>query len=190
MDLCRTGAHAKHQQYPYMDGKVTQTKSIQEALSLQPWASATAGQGPRYLRVVGFIERAVADGRLKPGDRLPPQRQLAQLLDLDLTTVTRAYAEAQARQLIYARGAYGTFVSSPKVELAPIVDLGMNIPPPPAQLDVGDVLKRGMEQVLTRTDANLLMTYHPIGGSLRRCWAESSRPVSPFVQARRQRWRV
>ncbi|WP_233510815.1 PLP-dependent aminotransferase family protein [Dyella psychrodurans] len=143
---------------------MTRTISIQEA-PLELWAAATAGQGPRYLRIVGFIERAIADGRLRPGDRVPPQRQLAGLLDIDLTTVTRAYAEAQARQLIHARGAYGTFVSSPKVELAPIIDLGMNIPPPPGQVDLGELLKQCVGQVLTHTDANALMTYHPSGGS-------------------------
>ena len=143
---------------------MTRTKSIQEDPSLALWRDAMAGQGPRYLRIVGFIERAMADGRLRPGDRLPPQRQLAALLGLDLTTVTRAYAEARTRQFIDARGAYGTFISSPKVELAPIVDLGMNIPPPPAGLDLGELIKRGVEQVLTRVDANLLMTYHASGG--------------------------
>jgi DNA-binding transcriptional MocR family regulator len=129
------------------------------------WRDAADGQGPRYLRVVGFIERAMADGKLRAGDRLPPQRQLASWLDLDLTTITRAYAEARARQLIHARGAYGTFIAPPKVELAPIVDLGMNIPPPPAGLDFGELMKRGVEQVLTRVDAHLLMTYHASGGS-------------------------
>ncbi|WP_230473490.1 PLP-dependent aminotransferase family protein [Dyella choica] len=113
---------------------------------------------------MGFIERAIADGRLVPGDRLPPQRQLADLLKLDLTTVTRAYSEAKARQLVHARGAYGTFIAAPKVELAPLVDLGMNMPPPPAGLDLGDLIKRGIEQVLTRVDANLLMAYHASGG--------------------------
>jgi DNA-binding transcriptional MocR family regulator len=157
--------HTKRQQNPYIDGEMTRTKSIQDDPAIERWRGATGGQGPRYLRIVGFIERAIADGRLKVGDRLPPQRQLAGWLELDLTTVTRAYAEARARQLIYARGAYGTFIAAPKVELAPIIDLGMNIPPPPAGLDFGELMKRGVEQVLTRVDANLLMTYHANGGN-------------------------
>ena len=72
------------------------------------FGSFVAGGGPRYLQIVGFIERAIADGLLRPGDRLPPQRQLAAQLGVDLTTVTRGFTEARRRQLIDARGAFGT----------------------------------------------------------------------------------
>jgi DNA-binding transcriptional MocR family regulator len=165
MDLATRCAHTNDRQYPYIGGKVTRTKSIQEAEGGVDWSAALSGQGPRYLQIVRFLERAMAEGRLRPGDRLPPQRDLAGQLHLDLTTVTRAYAEARARDLIHARGALGTYISTPKVELTPVVDLSMNIPPPPASLDFADLLKRGVEQVLTRADANMLMTYHPGGGS-------------------------
>jgi DNA-binding transcriptional MocR family regulator len=131
-----------------------------------PWVGTfTAGGGPRYLQIVGFIERAIADGRLRPGERLPPQRQLAAQLGVDLTTVTRGFTEARRRQLIDARGALGTFVAAPKVELAPRVDLSMNIPPPPAGVDLEALLREGMTQVLIRSDIDLLMTYHLGGGS-------------------------
>jgi len=123
------------------------------------------GKGARYLQVVAAMEQAVADGGLSPGDRLPPQRQLAELLGVDLTTVTRALAEAKRRHLVEARGALGTFVAAPTVELAQMVDLSMNVPPPPEGLDFDDLLRRGMSQVLMRTDANLLMTYQLGGGS-------------------------
>jgi len=133
---------------------------------LAPWARAFAAGGePRYLQIVGFIERAITDGALRPGDRLPPQRQLAAHLGVDLTTVTRAFTEARRRQLIDARGALGTFVAAPKVELAQRVDLGMNIPPPPAGVDLGARLREGVSQVLIRSDVDLLMTYHLGGGS-------------------------
>ncbi len=140
------------------------TKSIQGPPGALDWAGALGGQGPRYQRVIRFLERAISDGQLRPGDRLPPQRQLAEQLKLDLTTVTRAYAEARARDLIHARGTLGTFVSMPKVELSPVIDLSMNIPPPPAGIDFTDLLKRGLAQVLTYTDADKLMNYQPSGG--------------------------
>ncbi|MFY0100221.1 GntR family transcriptional regulator, partial [Acinetobacter baumannii] len=77
--------------------------------------------------------------RLKPGDRLPPQRMLADRLDVDLTTVTRAYGEARRRQLLEGRGAAGSFVAAPKVDLSQVIDLSMNIPPPPAGIDLDDL---------------------------------------------------
>ncbi|AJK48420.1 PLP-dependent aminotransferase family protein [Burkholderia plantarii] len=134
--------------------------------AIDAWNDALAeGQGPRYLQIAGFIERAIADGRLQPGDRVPPQRQLAQRLGVDLTTVTRGFNEARQRHLLEARGPLGTFVAAPKAELAQRVDLSMNIPPPPAGVDLEQLLRRGMSQVLLRSDIDLLMTYHVGGGS-------------------------
>lgn len=141
------------------------TRPIQEPGAALDWTDALGGRGPRYLQVLHFLERAIADGRLRPGDRLPPQRQLARQLGLDLTTVTRVYAEASARQLIHARGALGTFVSAPMVELSPVLDLGMNMPPPPARIDVAGLLKDGMAQVLAHADIDKLVSYQTGGGS-------------------------
>lgn len=121
--------------------------------------------GPRFLQIADALQAAVAHGSLKPGDRLPPQRQLAALLDVDLTTITRAYDEARRRNLLEGRGARGTYVAAPKVELTSILDLSMNTPPPPAGVDFDDMVKQGLSQVLMRADSQLLMTYHLGGGS-------------------------
>jgi DNA-binding transcriptional MocR family regulator len=121
--------------------------------------------GPRYLQIADSLERAMFEGRLKPGDRLPPQRELAAQLKVDLTTITRAYDEAKRRNLVEGRGARGTYVSVPKVELAQVLDLSMNIPPPPAGVTFDDLLKQGVSQVLLRADNEQLMTYHLGGGS-------------------------
>jgi DNA-binding transcriptional MocR family regulator len=131
------------------------------------WADGIrGGVGPLYLRIVDALERAVAQGHLRPGDRLPAQRQLASRLGVDLTTVTRAYAEARRQHLLEARGPVGTYVAAPKVELTQMVDLSMNIPPPPAGIDLADLLKQGVSQVLMRSDVDLLMTYHLGGGGV------------------------
>ncbi|WP_090320061.1 PLP-dependent aminotransferase family protein [Duganella sp. CF517] len=121
--------------------------------------------GPRFLQIADALQAAVLNGALKPGDRLPPQRQLAGQLDVDLTTVTRAYDEARRRNLLEGRGARGTYVAAPKVELTSILDLSMNTPPPPAGVDFDDMLKQGLSQVLMRADTDLLMGYHLGGGS-------------------------
>ena len=144
---------------------MSQLKSIQDGLS-PIWLPRLAGnQGPRFLQIADALQAAVADGSLKPGDRLPPQRRLAAQLAVDLTTVTRAYDEARRRNLLEGRGARGTYVAAPKVELTPVLDLSMNTPPPPAGVDFDDMLKQGLSQVLTRADNDLLMTYHLGGGS-------------------------
>ncbi|MDN2708989.1 PLP-dependent aminotransferase family protein [Janthinobacterium sp. SUN118] len=130
------------------------------------WLPRLAGnRGPRFLQIADALQAAVADGSLAPGDRLPPQRQLAARLDVDLTTITRAYDEARRRNLLEGRGARGTYVAAPKVELTAILDLSMNTPPPPDGVDFDDMLKQGLSQVLMRADNELLMTYHLGGGS-------------------------
>lgn len=142
---------------------MSQLKTIQDAM---PWMPQLAAHGgPRFLQIADALQAAVADGSLKPGDRLPPQRQLATQLDVDLTTVTRAYDEARRRNLLEGRGARGTYVAAPKVELTSLLDLSMNTPPPPHGVDFDDLLKQGLSQVLMRADNELLMTYHLAGGS-------------------------
>jgi len=144
---------------------MSQVKTIQDD-NLPSWLPRLAGNGgPRFLQIADALQAALADASLKPGDRLPPQRQLAAWLDVDLTTVTRAYDEARRRKLLEGRGARGTYVAAPKVELTSILDLSMNTPPPPDGVDFDDLLKQGLSQVLMRADSELLMTYHLAGGS-------------------------
>ncbi|WP_343731548.1 PLP-dependent aminotransferase family protein [Duganella sp.] len=142
---------------------MSQLKTIQDTLHWLPRLAAQGG--PRFLQIADALQTAVADGSLKPGDRLPPQRLLATQLDVDLTTITRAYDEARRRNLLEGRGARGTYVAAPKVELTALLDLSMNTPPPPHGVDFDDLLKQGLSQVLMRADNELLMTYHLAGGS-------------------------
>jgi DNA-binding transcriptional MocR family regulator len=144
---------------------MSQVKTIQDE-HMPIWLPRLATQGgPRFLQIADALHAAVVDGSLKPGDRLPPQRQLAAQLDVDLTTITRAYDEARRRNLLEGRGARGTYVAAPKVELTSIIDLSMNTPPPPDGVDFDDMMKQGLSQVLMRADSALLMTYHLGGGS-------------------------
>lgn len=144
---------------------MSQLKTIQDDDSPIWLPRLAVHGGPRFLQIADALQAAVADGSLQPGDRLPPQRLLAARLDVDLTTVTRAYDEARRRNLLEGRGARGTYVAAPKVELTPTLDLSMNTPPPPDGVDFDDMLKRGLAQVLMRADNELLMTYHLGGGS-------------------------
>ncbi|HEV7256492.1 MAG TPA: PLP-dependent aminotransferase family protein [Bosea sp. (in: a-proteobacteria)] len=122
--------------------------------------------GPRYLQIADRITQAVATGALRPGDRLPPQRTLADLLDVDLTTVTRAYAEARQRNLLDAVTGRGSFIAAQPEAAGPPVDLSMNIPPAPKGVRLVELMQRGIAEVLARSSADLLMSYHVGPGSL------------------------
>ena len=144
---------------------MSQLKPIQDE-NVPIWLPRLAVHGgPRFLQIADALQAAVLDGALKPGDRLPPQRHLAAQLGVDLTTVTRAYDEARRRHLLEGRGARGTYVAAPKVELNGVLDLGMNTPPPPDGVDFDDMLKQGLSQVLMEADNELLMAYQLGGGS-------------------------
>ena len=60
------------------------------------------------------ILAGITEGRLKPGDRLPPERELASTLGVARGTVTRAYAELARRGLIELVRGRGSIVSSRK----------------------------------------------------------------------------
>src|SRR3546814_1401208 len=73
------------------------------------WASAIErGDKPAYLAIADAIAADIDTGALTATQRLPTLRVLARELDLNFTTVARAYAEARRRGLIDARPRIGT----------------------------------------------------------------------------------
>ncbi|HEX2078463.1 MAG TPA: Clp protease N-terminal domain-containing protein [Longimicrobium sp.] len=64
-----------------------------------------------FEQVVDGVQEAVATGRLRPGDRLPSVRRLADRLDVAPGTVARAYAELERRAVVVTDGARGTRVA-------------------------------------------------------------------------------
>ena len=123
--------------------------------------------GPAYRRIAQALENAVAEGELQAGDQIPAQREIARLVGIDFTTVTRAYALARERGLIEGTAGRGTFVRSRTGEdEAGLVDLSMNLPPPPAGLNLAALLRETTGAILARTDPAALLAYHPGAGSL------------------------
>ena len=57
------------------------------------------------------LRRAILDGRLPPGGRLPPTRELARRLSVSRTTVTTAYDRLVGEGFVSSRVGAGTFVS-------------------------------------------------------------------------------
>jgi DNA-binding transcriptional MocR family regulator len=130
-------------------------------------ADISSGSGPRYLAIANAIGSAMDRGALAPGDRLPPHRALAAALGVDLTTVTRAYAEARKRGLLDSAVGRGTFVrQGPGDEVAQIsVDMSMNIPPAPADVSLRDLLRDGLARTLRGADVATLMAYRAGAGA-------------------------
>lgn len=94
--------------------------------------------GPRFFALAECISVAVDKGVLRPGDRLPAQRDMARMLGLNVSTVTRAYAEVFSRGLSHAASGGGTVIVARKRQDGPqtlamaqgaaLVDLSHNFP--------------------------------------------------------------
>jgi DNA-binding transcriptional MocR family regulator len=100
---------------------------------------------------------------------LPTHRALAKALGIDLTTVTRAYAEARQRELTRRTGR-GTFVaeslSQPRhPAAASTFDLSMNLPPQPLEADLEGRITRGLAAIQRAVGFSAHLNYREPGGS-------------------------
>jgi len=66
---------------------------------------------PIYHQLVRQVRDAIAVGRLKSGEKLPSQRQLALELVINHLTVKKAYEILESEGLIYTNRGRGTFVA-------------------------------------------------------------------------------
>jgi len=132
------------------------------------WTPDLSRRGkPHYRAIADAIADDVRAGRLGAADRLPPQRVLAQRLELDFTTVARGYVEAQRRGLIESRVGQGTFVAGApaRAERAapPIADLTMNLAPEPEDPALLDRMRAGVAKA--SADLSTLLRYQAFGGA-------------------------
>ncbi len=135
------------------------------------WAPRLEGSTkPVYQAIADAISDDLRNGRLAPGSRLPPQRRLAAALGVDLTTITRGYAEARRRGLLSARVGQGSFVHD-RPALQPYgapsgapVDMTMNMPPPFQDEGLARRMWRGFAEVQERQGLDLMLRYQDPGG--------------------------
>jgi DNA-binding transcriptional MocR family regulator len=130
------------------------------------------GSGPKYLAIAEALLADVQSGRLKPGHRLPPQRQLAKELGVDLTTVTRAFNEARRMGLIEANAGSGSYVRGriPDWEATapvglPVIDLSMNMPPQPSAARLRERIQDGIAGVLSSPHGLMHLHYQESVGA-------------------------
>ena len=118
-----------------------------------------AHDGPKYLAVLHALERDIQSGALMPGDRLPPQRQVADLFGVTISTITKAFAEATRRGLVNATPGSGTFVAAKPSEFQganPFVEMGINLIP---HALCEDQLKSCLRDYVERTSASDMLRY-------------------------------
>lgn len=120
---------------------------------------------PKYLAFVEALENDIAKGVLRHGDRLPPQREIADHLDMTVATVTKAIKEAIRKGIVTARTGSGTYIrvsETPPDAPRPAPDLSINsVPFSPAKPFLEDVL----QELAGHSASERLFSYEPAAGS-------------------------
>ncbi len=119
--------------------------------------------------LIEALESDIRSGCLQPGEKLPPQRELADRLGINLSTVARAFRACELKGLIHGVVGRGTFVSSDtRVSLSlvseqhhsGIIDMGQVLP-----LSCQDSILAGwVQEMLPKLNVERLIQYPEMGG--------------------------
>ncbi len=130
----------------------------------------TSHAGPRYRAIADSIAEAVSQGVLAPGEKLPPQRELAWRLEVTVGTVSRGYMLAEQRGLVSGEIGRGTFVRTPDAGdaaplLAPVGDGVLDLS---TNMWVGransEALARTLAELAAEADVEGYLRYMPPAG--------------------------
>ncbi|MGE0154741.1 MAG: PLP-dependent aminotransferase family protein [Reyranellaceae bacterium] len=137
------------------------------------WAPEIAeNNGPIYLAIADALADDIACGKLEARTRLPTHRDLAYRLGVTVGTITRAYAEAERRGLVYGEVGRGTFVRGQVTGDASFFIHGGE--PPPDRIDLTlnfafgpyrtQAIARTLAEFARRPDINRYLGYLPHRG--------------------------
>lgn len=71
---------------------------------------------PIYYQLAKILEKCILDGRLKPGEALPPEHEIAEKYGISRMTVRRAISELSGVGMVYSQKGKGNFVSRPRLD--------------------------------------------------------------------------
>jgi len=129
----------------------------------------TNASGPIYKALAAMLEEDIRSGKLLPGTKLPPQRELADYLDINLSTVSRAFKLCEQNGFISATIGNGTFVASDAGVshfLSPnpdhvVIEMGAILP----STEPNKILTEYLQMMLSEPDVEKLLKYGPAGGT-------------------------
>lgn len=140
-------------------------------LSWKPILTADSGI-PLYQVLVNAIQNDIDRGILKRGFRMPPQRILANQLDLNHGTVSRAYKICEEKGLINGIVGRGTYIAaSPGLPLSMLTDhqdsdlisLGMALP----LYECNSLIEESVRALADTVDYSLMLKYCPPEGHIK-----------------------
>lgn len=126
---------------------------------------------PLYRAIAEKLETDIKKGLLTPGTKLPPQRELADFLDINVSTVSRAFKLCEQQGLICATVGNGTFVASDAAAnpyliseegTAGIIEMGSAFP----ETTVNEEIVAKIKKMLVEPDFVKLFQYGRPGGTV------------------------
>lgn len=124
-------------------------------------------------QIIDVITTAIADGELRPGDRLPATREVAEMVGVNHLTAVRAYRRMREQGQVSARVGAGTFVRDPRA-----VDAAADEPewqryvlPPAAPSDHSRVTSRAHEEAVATGIVPFSVGYPPTRALPSELWA-------------------
>ncbi len=130
-----------------------------------------SGIVPLYAEIAQSLEHDIRDGVIRPNDKLPPQRELADYLDVNLSTVARAFKLCTSKGLISGETGRGTFIASDVISNLPMlnesglehcINLGASHPPYKQNKYVALMLK----QLTKKASIDSILEYSEVSGRL------------------------
>lgn len=128
---------------------------------------------PIYIEIADAMAHDIDSGKLKSGEKLPPQRNLAFDIGVTIGTIGRAYALARQRGLVTGEVGRGTYVRSSEPPLSEAVTAssgyhqmteysvsdGIHPAPGKLRLDSTSAPEVGQSSVITRHVAAIMADY-------------------------------
>jgi DNA-binding transcriptional MocR family regulator len=147
----------------YLKGDIMSVNSFDNYY--MSWEPKKINDGkPIYISLADQLEKAIISGKLQPNAMLPPQRELADYLDLNLSTITRSIKRCELKGLLYSIIGKGTFVApfailnkKPIEVKKSIIKLSFIEPYP----DYNNLISKTIQSMLNRQTINTYFSYQP-----------------------------
>ena len=132
--------------------------------------------GPLYKIIAEKLEVVVWIGFLTPGTKLPPQRELADFLDINVSTISRAFKLCQQKGIICSTVGNGTFIASdaaanpfllPEDDSLGIIEMGPVFP----TKNVNEIIVKYLKKMTIEPDFSELFQYGQSNGT---AWQKKS----------------
>ncbi|MGL5206889.1 MAG: PLP-dependent aminotransferase family protein [Acidaminococcaceae bacterium] len=126
--------------------------------------------GPLYKIIAEKLEEDIRSGALTPGTKLPPQRELADFLDINVSTISRAFKLCEQKGIICSTIGNGTFIASdaaanpfllPEDGCLDIIEFGPVFP----SKNVNEMIVQQLKKMSTEPDFGELFQYGQSSGT-------------------------